>query len=64
MPLKGFKILEYGLIHARIAIVDENEAIISSADLTQEGLICKYNAGIYFRDSIVIKDAIAFFDNL
>ena len=52
------------ILHARMIIVDDKEALISSADLTRDQLIDEFNAGIWVRDEETIKRARAFFDNI
>jgi hypothetical protein len=51
-------------VHARIIVIDECEALISSADLTRDQLIDEFNAGIYTRDGDIVRNAAAFFDNI
>ena len=51
-------------IHSRLIIIDDNEMIISSADLTRDQLFDEYNAGIWTCDKITIKKAIDYFDNI
>mgnify|MGYP001123462868 CR=1 FL=1 len=57
-------VIESELIHARVVIVDENEALISSADLTRDQLIDEFNAGVWTCDKEVVRNAIDFFDNM
>jgi hypothetical protein len=45
-------------------IIDEDELIISSADLTRDQLFDEFNAGMYTRDKESINKAITFFENL
>jgi hypothetical protein len=45
-------------------IVDDKEALISSADLTRDQLIDEFNAGIWVRDKETVKRATEFFDNI
>lgn len=52
------------LVHARLIIIDNQEVLVSSADLNHDSLISQYNAGIYTRDSKTVQNACAFFDNL
>lgn len=52
------------LIHSRLMIIDDKEALISSADLTRESLIDEFNAGIYTRDEETIKRCVDYFDNI
>ena len=52
------------ILHARMIIVDDKEALISSADLTRDQLIDEFNAGIWVRDEETVKRATEFFDNI
>lgn len=52
------------IIHSRLMIIDDQELIISSADLTREGLYDEFNAGIYTKDEDTIKSSIEYFDNI
>lgn len=52
------------IIHSRLIIIDDQELIISSADLTREGLFDEFNAGIYTRDEETIKKGIDYFENI
>jgi len=57
-------IRENPTVHARVVIIDDTEALISSADFTRTQLYDEYNAGIWTRSPEVVKQAIAFFDNV
>ena len=57
-------IRENEILHARMIIVDDKEALISSADLTRDQLIDEFNAGIWVRDKETVKRATDFFDNI
>lgn len=52
------------LVHSRMIIVDSNQLLVSSADLTREQLVDEYNAGLYTQDKASIKDATDYFNNL
>lgn len=52
------------ILHARMIIVDDKEALISSADLTRDQLMDEFNAGIWVRDEETVKRATEFFDNI
>ena len=43
MTTKG-NVVQTDLIHSRIMIIDDSEALISSADLTREQLVDEFNA--------------------
>jgi hypothetical protein len=51
------------LLHARLIIIDDNQMLVSSVDLTRDQLFDEFNAGIYTRDKDSIKEAISFFEN-
>ncbi len=57
-------IRENPTVHARMVIIDDTEALISSADFTRDQLYDEYNAGIWTKSPEVVKQAIAFFDNV
>ena len=52
------------VIHSRLIIIDDKELIISSADLTREGLYDEFNAGIYTTDEDTIRNCIDYFENI
>lgn len=52
------------IIHSRLIIIDDQELIITSADLTREGLFDEFNAGIYTNDKEAIKDSVDYFENI
>ena len=52
------------VLHARMIIVDDKEALISSADLTRDQLIDEFNAGVWVRDKETVKRATEFFNNI
>lgn len=51
-------------VHSRIIIRDSNEALISSADLTQDSLVGQFNAGIIVSESNVIKKLLDYFEKV
>lgn len=57
-------VVQSDLIHARIIIVDDEEVLVSSADLTRDQLFDEFNAGISTRDKEAVKKAIDFFENV
>lgn len=63
MSTKG-NVITSSLVHSRIIIIDDVEALISSADLTRDQLFDEFNAGIWTADRITVKKAIDFFENL
>ncbi len=52
------------IIHSRIIIIDENEVLISSADLTRDSLFDEFNAGIWTQNKNTVKQAIEYFNNI
>ena len=50
------------LIHSRMVISDQDELVVSSADLTREQLREEFNAGIYTQDDDTVSSAVDFFD--
>ena len=52
------------IIHSRLIIIDDEELIISSADLTREGLFDEFNAGIYTNDKEAINNSLDYFENI
>lgn len=48
-------------IHSRIIIKDEQEAIVSSADLTYDSLVAQYNVGILINDPKAVSNLLRYF---
>ena len=57
-------VVQSELIHSRMVIIDEEELLVSSADLTRDQLYDEFNAGIWTSDKETVKKAIEFFDNV
>lgn len=51
-------------IHARMIIRDSVEALVSSADLTQDSLLAQFNAGIIVSDTNVIRKLLDYFNRV
>ena len=51
-------------LHAKMVIIDESVAIISSANLTKKGLYVNYEAGICLRDKKMVYKVARFFDDV
>ncbi|AIF82374.1 phosphatidylserine/phosphatidylglycerophosphate/cardiolipin synthase [Candidatus Nitrososphaera evergladensis SR1] len=51
-------------VHSRIIIRDNEEALISSADLTQDGLMKQYNTGAIISDANVMRKLLKYFDEV
>lgn len=60
----GGCVFQTELVHARLVIIDKNQALISSADLTREQLYDEFNAGLWTSDKVVVEKATEFFDNI
>lgn len=56
-------VIEDELIHSRMIISDDQELIVSSADVTRDQLKEEYNSGIYTQDERAIEKAIQLFEN-
>jgi len=52
------------LIHTRMIIADQSDAIISSADLTRDQLYDEFNAGVHIEDPDVVEEVIELFDEM
>jgi hypothetical protein len=57
-------VIQSRTVHSRMVIVDDNELLVSSADLTRDQLFDEFNAGIWTTDKEAIKRAVDFFDNI
>lgn len=52
------------IIHSRMIIIDDNEVLVSSADLTRDSLFDEFNAGIWTKNKDTVRKAIEYFDNI
>lgn len=52
------------LIHSRIIIRDDVEALVSSADLTQDSLLGQFNAGIATTNNIMVNKLLDYFQQV
>lgn len=52
------------LVHSRIIIADGVKVLISSADLTQEGLDAQFNAGVVTTDRLVVRKVLEYFNTV
>jgi hypothetical protein len=43
------------LVHSRVIIRDNEEALVSSADLTQDSLLTQFKAGVLTTDATMIR---------
>ena len=57
-------VVQSDLVHSRMIIIDDEEVLVSSADLTRDQLFDEFNAGIWTSDKETVKKAIDFFENL
>jgi hypothetical protein len=65
MGAVGIKLpIEQDLLHSRMVVVDEQEVLISSADLDYTQMEKEFNAGIWTNNPSVVAEAIRYFDNL
>ena len=60
---KGY-VVQSELAHSRMIVIDEEEVLVSSADLTRDQLFDEFNAGIWTSDQETVKKAVEFFENL
>jgi len=60
----GGEIVPVRQLHAKIYLVDEKEAIVTSSNLTKGGMEENYEAGIWLNDPAVLKEICAFVDDL
>lgn len=52
------------LIHSRIILKDKSEALVSSADLTQDSLLGQFNAGIVTTEKNTVMKLLEYFENV
>lgn len=57
-------VVQSSLIHSRVVIIDNEEVLVSSADLTRDQLFDEFNAGIWTSNKEIVEKAISFFENL
>lgn len=57
-------VVQSELVHARMVIIDDQEVLVSSADLTRDQLFDEFNAGIWTSEKGTVREAIDFFENL
>ncbi len=51
-------------LHAKMIIIDDSVAIISSANLTKKGLSVNYEAGVCLRDKNMVNKVTQFFNDI
>ena len=64
LPRYGIQVRENEWLHGRVLIIDDNEAVISSADLKTDSLDKKREAGIYTTAPTIIRHTAEFFDRV
>ncbi len=60
----GGEVVPVRQLHAKIYLVDEKKAIVTSSNLTRGGMEENYEAGIWLNDPAVLKEICAFVDEL
>lgn len=61
---RGAEVRYNNNLHAKMIFVDSKTAIISSANLTKNGLSVNYEAGMVIRDKDYVKKALEFFNGV
>ena len=61
---KGAQIFGIKELHSKVYLFDERAAIVTSANLTNGGLISNFECGIFLTDSTVIKNLHDYFNQL
>jgi hypothetical protein len=65
MKKAGIKMpVEKHALHSRMVVIDEQEVLVSSADLDYTQMEKEFNAGIWTNNLDVVAEAIRYFDNL
>lgn len=65
MKQAGIKLpIEKDALHSRMVLIDDQEVLVSSADLDFTQMDLEFNAGIWTNNPDVITEAIRYFDNL
>ena len=65
MKKAGIKLpIEQILLHSRMVVIDEQEVLVSSADLDYTQMEKEFNSGIWTDNPDVVAEAIRYFDNL
>ena len=60
----GGEVVPVRQLHAKIYLVDEKEAIVTSSNLTRGGMEENYEAGVWLNDPAILKEICAFVDEL
>ena len=65
MKAVGIKLpIEQDLLHSRMVVVDDQELLVSSADLDYTQMEKEFNSGIWTNNPSMVAEATKFFDNL
>jgi hypothetical protein len=64
LGIGGIEIRRNRMLHGRILISGDREAIIASSDLKTNSLVQNREAGIYTTDPVVVRQAIDFFNKV
>ena len=65
MKSAGIKVhTDQELLHSRMLVIDNQEVLVSSADLDVTQMDLEFNAGIWTNSSDVVCEAITYFDNI
>jgi phosphatidylserine/phosphatidylglycerophosphate/cardiolipin synthase-like enzyme len=65
MKEAGIKVpVEKHTLHSRLVVIDEKEALVSSADLDFTQMELQFNAGIWTNNPDAVANSIRYFDNV
>jgi hypothetical protein len=65
MKSAGIKVhTDQELLHSRMLVIDDQEVLVSSADLDVTQTELEFNAGIWTNSPNVVREAISYFDNI
>lgn len=63
--LKGVaKVREMSILHSRMVIGDGQRVLLTTADITQDGLVDQLNYGIYSSDPILVQESARYFEEV
>jgi len=61
---KVAEVSEIPILHARMVISDMQRALLTTADITQDGLVDQFNYGIYSSDPRLVGESIRYFQEV
>jgi len=61
---KVAKVRETSIMHCRMIICDRKSVLLTTADITQDGLVDQFNYGIYSLDPRLVEDSIMYFEEV